>query len=437
MPLSTTIQATFSKDIDPASIYNKSFIVADAAYIPINGTYSYDPDTRTATFIPSALLTQVTEYNVLITTDVTDTDGYWMTNEVIWYFTSILTGVVPNPFFNPPAPGPYDGTQNIIIDCQEPSATIRYTLDGTVPTCSSGFIYTSPIPVSVNTVNPIQAIACRAGYTDSSVVGASYIIRVMAPLLNPMPGNYSSDQTITITTATPGAVIQYTTNGDDPLTLGTPYVGPFTITGPGPIAITVRAIAIDPLALMANSTPILTTYNISYVQVAAPVFKPDPGTYTSAQTVTISTTTAGAVIRYTTDGSNPSSSYGTIGNSVTVSDTMTLKAIAYDPSLVMTDSSITSGAYTIAPRLTAITPNKGPNTAPVTITIKGKNFKPGATARLTLGASNIFATSLSVIDSDNITCTFDITGASPTKWDVIVTNTDGGTSINLKWFRIY
>jgi len=42
-----------------------------------------------------------------------------------------------------------------------------------------------------------------------------------------------------------------------------------------------------------------------------------------------------------------------------------------------------------------------------------------------------------VVDSGTITCTFDITGAFETKWDVIVANTDGGSSTNVKYFRIY
>jgi len=46
--------------------------------------------------------------------------------------------------------------------------------------------------------------------------------------------------------------------------------------------------------------------------VANPGFSPAAGTYTSAQTVTISTTTSGASIRYTTDGSTPSSTVGTL-----------------------------------------------------------------------------------------------------------------------------
>ena len=42
--------------------------------------------------------------------------------------------------------------------------------------------------------------------------------------------------------------------------------------------------------------------------VAAPTFNPPAGAYGSAQSVILSSTTAGASIRYTTDGSTPTSS---------------------------------------------------------------------------------------------------------------------------------
>ena len=54
------------------------------------------------------------------------------------------------------------------------------------------------------------------------------------------------------------------------------------------------------------------------------------GTYGTAQLVTISTTTNGATIRYTTDGSTPSEIAGTVYSSpVTISADLTLQAIAY------------------------------------------------------------------------------------------------------------
>jgi len=64
--------------------------------------------------------------------------------------------------------------------------------------------------------------------------------------------------------------------------------------------------------------------------VATPTFSPAAGTYTSAQSVTISTTTSGASIRYSTDGSTPTATTGTVySGPVTVSATTTIKAVGY------------------------------------------------------------------------------------------------------------
>jgi len=81
-------------------------------------------------------------------------------------------------------------------------------------------------------------------------------------------------------------------------------------------------------------------------QAATPTFNPAAGSYSATQTVTISTTTSGASIRYTTDGSTPSSTLGTLyAGPVSVSSSLTLKAIAYKSG--MTDSTVASAAYTI------------------------------------------------------------------------------------------
>lgn len=81
-------------------------------------------------------------------------------------------------------------------------------------------------------------------------------------------------------------------------------------------------------------------------QVAAPTYNPPAGSYGSAQSVTISTATSGATIRYTTNGTTPSSTVGTVYSTpVSISTTTTLKAIAYKTG--MTDSTVTSGTYTI------------------------------------------------------------------------------------------
>ncbi len=49
------------------------------------------------------------------------------------------------------APGFYTGTQTVILSCSNPSATIRYTTDGSNPTATSA-IYSSPISINSTTV---------------------------------------------------------------------------------------------------------------------------------------------------------------------------------------------------------------------------------------------------------------------------------------------
>ena len=51
-----------------------------------------------------------------------------------------------------------------------------------------------------------------------------------APLASVKTGDYTSAQVVTLTTATPGAIIRYSTDGSDPTETGTVYEAPFTIS---------------------------------------------------------------------------------------------------------------------------------------------------------------------------------------------------------------
>jgi hypothetical protein len=79
--------------------------------------------------------------------------------------------------------------------------------------------------------------------------------------------------------------------------------------------------------------------------VATPAFSPASGSYTGPQTVSIGTSTAGASIRFTTDGTTPTESAGTLYTaSFTLSSATTLKAIAYKSGLI--DSPVATALYT-------------------------------------------------------------------------------------------
>ncbi|MEO6994916.1 MAG: chitobiase/beta-hexosaminidase C-terminal domain-containing protein [Lacunisphaera sp.] len=81
--------------------------------------------------------------------------------------------------------------------------------------------------------------------------------------------------------------------------------------------------------------------------VAANTFSPAAGSYGSTQSVTLATGTIGAAIRYTTDGSTPNRTTGTVySTAISVAATATVKAIAYKD--YWADAAVQSATYTIS-----------------------------------------------------------------------------------------
>ncbi len=110
-----------------------------------------------------------------------------------------------------------------------------------------------------------------------------------------------------------------------------------------------------------------------YAAAASPTFSVASGTYTSTQSVTITDSTAGATIYYTTDGTTPATSSTVYSGPIIVSSTETLKAIATASGYVA--SAASTAAYTIPPDFTlAINPAsisvQGGQSGTATITVQ-------------------------------------------------------------------
>ena len=273
-----------------------------------------------------------------------------------------------------PAAGSYSSAQSVSISTTTSGATIRYTTDGSTPSETNGVVYTGPVTISSNTM--LQALAYANGMTDSPVASAAYTILCALPTFSPANGTFTSSVPVTISTATSGATIRYTTNGSTPSgTNGVVYSGAVTISS----NTTLRAIAYA--SNMADSPVASTTY---IIQCATPSFTPAAGTYASAQSVTISTATTGATIRYTTDGSTPSEVNGIVySGTVTINSNTTLQAIAYLNGL--TDSPVASAAYAIQCAAPAFTPATGTYASAQSVTIS--TATSGASIRYTTDGS--------------------------------------------------
>jgi hypothetical protein len=253
------------------------------------------------------------------------------------------------PIFSP-ASGAYDSAQAVTISTSVPSATIYYTTNGSRPT-SSSTVYSGPITVAATEI--VKAIATASGDSTSAEGSAEYVIippPAATPILSPAAGTYNSAQTVTISSATPGATFHYTTDGSRPTSRSPVYSGPITVD----VTETVRALALA--SGYSASAEGSAEYKI-VLPAAAPNFSPVAGTYGSAQKVTITTVTPGAKIHYTTNGTTPTTASPVYSGPITVAATATIKAIAVPLTMVgepltqqvtaPTVSAVASAAYTI------------------------------------------------------------------------------------------
>ena len=102
-------------------------------------------------------------------------------------------------------------------------------------------------------------------------------VATASPFFSPAQGVYIQPQSVTVSDATPGAAIYYTTDGSTPTTASTPYTGPIAVNS----TTTIQAVA------AANGFPLSPVNSATYAMYTAPVtLNPGPGVFASAQTVT-------------------------------------------------------------------------------------------------------------------------------------------------------
>jgi hypothetical protein len=232
---------------------------------------------------------------------------------------------------------------------------------------------------------------CGSSSTTSSTSPAA------TPTFSPIAGSYTSAQTVTISDSTPGAVIYYTTNGTTPTTSSNLYRSSISVTATE----TIEAIATA--TGYSNSDVASATYTIevSEPSAATPTFSPIAGSYTSAQTVTISDSTPGAVIYYTTNGTTPTTNSDVYGSPISVTATETIEAIA--TATGYTNSGVASATYTIEV--------SEPSASTPTFTPAGGTYTQST---LTMSVTIIDATSGAAIyyTTDGSTPTYPISGTT-------------------------
>lgn len=176
-----------------------------------------------------------------------------------------------------------------------------------------------------------------------------YGLPVSTPQLSPTSGTFASEQLITITDATAGASIYYTTDASMPSTSSTLYSSPIDLSANG--TFTIMAIATNSGQSMKQSSVASGTYIVKLgPQAPAPQFSIAPGSYPVGQLVSLTDSASGASIYFTTDGSTPTpaspSTYYSGSITLIAKGTVeTIKAIAVTAGL--SNSPVASASYSI------------------------------------------------------------------------------------------
>jgi len=225
-----------------------------------------------------------------------------------------------------------------------------------------------------------------------------------APVITPNGGTFSSTQSVTLSSTTASSSIYYTLDGSTPTSTSTLYSGPISIS----TNTTLKAIASAPNYLQSAVSSAVFTFD---TQTPSVTFTPVEGTYTSAQSVTLSDTDTNAKIYYTTDGTPPSISSLLYGSPIQVSKTETISAIAIDST--KHDSNVSTANYVIQDG-SSIDFSQGFSTTPG-LTLNGSTVATNDTRlQLTDGglneAGSLFWSQLIGIQAFSTTFEFQISG---------------------------
>ena len=274
----------------------------------------------------------------------------------------------------------------VSISCSTAAAKIYYTLDTSIPDQSST-LYTGPVTLQKLGFNSLNAIAYASGLAPSPIA-ASPVYNILEhtpmPVITGTPVVSNGVITVSVTIqAVHGANVYYTVDGSDPVCHGSMgYEKPYVISTLGTTVVKAKAwqsVFTPPPAGFEYSCSQASnaTFTVSN-QVAFPVIQPAAGGSFVGTTapITMSSTTFGAQIHYTVDGTDPTAASPlypagglTLGLDDFAQNPFTVKAVAVVAS-VMDSAVVSSGPFVVVPPAPTILFPPGPYVDQVAVTVQ-------------------------------------------------------------------
>ena len=226
------------------------------------------------------------------------------------------------------------------LACTQTSST---QVDCTVHVTASGTLTVTATDVAGNTSS-----TSRAGY----VVDTTAPTLVLTAAVSSPTNATSFSVTSTFSESVTGFTLSDITVGNGSSTAFTTSSGSlytFTVTplAQGLVTISFATSSVLDLVGNTNTSGTFLTRVFDSLAPSSTIANPIAGTYSSAQSVLLITNDASATIRYTTDGTLPSCSVGTLfTGAISISSSLTLNSIACD--LAGNASTVSSDAYTIS-----------------------------------------------------------------------------------------
>lgn len=304
VPPDTAVSATFSEDMDPATLTGTTFTLVQGAN-PISGVVAYEAATRTATFTPSAPLAANLPFTATVTMGAKDAGGTPLGADASWTFTTAATTAPPAVTANTPL----NLAMSVSINAR-PSVTFDKAMDPSTITAQSFTLkqgalevqgtvsldaltntatFTPGAPLDVNTTYT-ATVTSSAKDTSGKALAADHVWSFTTAACSHAPVNLASAAAFavlggsTVTNTGPTSV-----TGDLGVSPGT------AVTGFGPGAVVGTQHVNNPTSAQAQAD-LTTAYNDAAGRTLCPITVADniggqtlpPGLYKSTSTLSVS-----------------------------------------------------------------------------------------------------------------------------------------------------